>query len=346
EGLQVEIMTGAGQEGFQIFDMRGNDQVIAPARKQIKQLSAGGFGTRRLLGQHFLDPVRQEPAINSRHHQNLNFVSGSAPARPYPSACTSGLPRAADALPRGSQLPAYASRSRGQETASALRSPAPDTAPPPDSATSAHTSSPEPPVTKKPGGPGCAIVACFEVATPARRTSVASFRSGPLCPLEEPEELAVRIQHQHVGLAGEAFPISLQTAVEGVELRILVVRRRVDGRRLGITLTADLLGFAEGLGQNHPLLTISIGADTFSQLAALGAVFTSLPLTLRAHALEHAAVDFPRQIDGLDPHVQHLDAHLATGNPVEVGGDVRHQLVTLARHNLVQGAASHLVAQT
>ena len=99
EGLQVKVVTGAGQQGFEVFDMRGDDQVIPPAGKQIQQLPTGCFGTHRLFGQHFFDPIRQQPAINSRHLQNLNFVSGSGTDRPYPPACSAGRPRAADDCP-------------------------------------------------------------------------------------------------------------------------------------------------------------------------------------------------------------------------------------------------------
>ncbi|MNO82667.1 hypothetical protein D3C76_739490 [compost metagenome] len=69
-------------------------------------------------------------------------------------------------------------------------------------------------------------------------------------------------------------------------------------------------------------------------------------LTLGAHTVEHAAVDFLRQIDGLDPHIDHLDAQLLLRHPVQRSGDVSHQRIALTRDHLVQGALTELVAQT
>src|SRR5690554_1342670 len=144
EGLQFQIMTGAGQEGFEILDMRGDDQVIPPAGEQIQQLPTGCFGTRRLFRQHFFDPVRQEPAINSRHFQNLYYVkgkglsthpSGSDISRQYPPACSATRQPAVAGHSYRSLQPAFVSTGGEPERASNLPEPAPDTVPRPDSAT-------------------------------------------------------------------------------------------------------------------------------------------------------------------------------------------------------------------
>ncbi|MNC12124.1 hypothetical protein D3C75_598380 [compost metagenome] len=75
-------------------------------------------------------------------------------------------------------------------------------------------------------------------------------------------------------------------------------------------------------------------------------MLAGLALALGAHALEHAAVDLLGQVDGLDPHVEHLDAQLATRHAIQQLGDVGHQRIALAGHYLVQGALAELVTQT
>src|SRR3990167_2083144 len=124
------------------------------------------------------------------------------------------------------------------------------------------------------------------------------------------EEIAARIKHQHITLIREALAISPQAAIERVELLILTIRPGVDGRSLGIAITAQLFSLAIGIGQQHATLTVGIGANTFGQLLTLGPMLASLTLTLGAHAVEHAAVDLFRQVDGLDPHIHHLDTQL------------------------------------
>src|SRR5690606_42103045 len=56
-----------------------------------------------------------------------------------------------------------------------------------------------------------------KLATLVRRAGVASFRSGPLCPLEEPEELAVRdrkstrLNSSHVKISYASFCLKKKT---------------------------------------------------------------------------------------------------------------------------------------
>src|SRR5690606_22010589 len=99
------------------------------------------------------------------------------------------------------------------------------------------------------------------------------------------------------------------------------------------------LGFAEGLGEDHSLLTISIGTNTFGQLATFGAVLSSFTLTLGAHPLEYTAVDLARQIHAFDPHIDHLNTQFATRAGIQVSSDIGHQLVSLTCHDFMQSTA-------
>ncbi|MNV13362.1 hypothetical protein D3C71_1039990 [compost metagenome] len=75
-------------------------------------------------------------------------------------------------------------------------------------------------------------------------------------------------------------------------------------------------------------------------------MLASFTLTLGAHTFEHAAVYFFRQIDGLDPDIDHFDTQLFFRHFVQRCGDVSHQCITLTRHHFVQGALTELVTQT
>src|SRR5690606_21188016 len=180
---------------------------------------------------------------------------------------------------------------------------------------------------------GCRINAwfCHRVTRRALSTAgwVPSLRRGGL---QIAEEIALGVQHQHIFLVGEALAVCLQAAVEGVELLVLPIGRRVDRRRLRIAVTAQLFGFAEGLCQQHPTLAIGVGTTTFGQFLTRGAMLAGFTLTLGAHPLEHAAVHLTRQVDTLDTHVHHLDAQLLLRRTIEGVGDLSHQLVTLPRH--------------
>src|SRR3990167_3971795 len=79
------------------------------------------------------------------------------------------------------------------------------------------------------------------------------------------EEVTARIEHQHITLIREALTISLQAAIERVELLILAIRLGVDGRCLGIAIAAQLFRLAVGISQQHAALTIGVGTNTFGQ---------------------------------------------------------------------------------
>src|SRR5690606_12625453 len=94
------------------------------------------------------------------------------------------------------------------------------------------------------------------------------------------EELTFRLDHQHIPLVAEYRTVSLEAAVEVVELGILLVGRRIDGSRFGIAFTAQFLGALVGVGQNDGALTIGIRTDTFGKLVTTGTMTPGFPLPL------------------------------------------------------------------
>src|SRR5690349_424 len=84
------------------------------------------------------------------------------------------------------------------------------------------------------------------------------------------EEVAAWVQDQYVGFVREAFTVGAQATIERVELLILTVGLGIDCSGLGITVTANLLGFTIGLSQQHAALTIGVGPNAFGQLVTLG----------------------------------------------------------------------------
>src|SRR5271170_7282316 len=75
------------------------------------------------------------------------------------------------------------------------------------------------------------------------------------------EEFGARIEHHQVALVPERRLVGLETAVEGVELRILAVGSGVDRRRLRVAVALGLLRLAVGGGQDHFALPIGVGAN-------------------------------------------------------------------------------------
>ena len=58
----------AGQQGLQVFDMRGDDELIAPALEQIQHLTPRDLDARRLRWQYFFDAIWQQPAVYRCHY--------------------------------------------------------------------------------------------------------------------------------------------------------------------------------------------------------------------------------------------------------------------------------------
>ena len=126
---------------------------------------------------------------------------------------------------------------------------------------------------------------------------------------------------------------------------ILAVSLGVNRGSLGITITAQFFRLTIRLSQQNTTLTVGVGTNALRQLVTLGPVLARFTLTLGAHALEHATVDFFWQVDGLDANVDHFDAQLFFSHFVQRGRDVSHQGIPLTRHHFVQGALAELVTQ-
>ena len=67
EGLQLQIVAGAGQQRLQKLDQRGGNQFVTPAFVQIEQLAAQPLHPASGGWQDFFDTFRQKPAIFSGH---------------------------------------------------------------------------------------------------------------------------------------------------------------------------------------------------------------------------------------------------------------------------------------
>ncbi len=63
EGLQVEIVAGAGEQGLEILDEGRHHQFVAPAGVEIQQAPTQVLDTPGLSGQDFLDAFGQQPAV-------------------------------------------------------------------------------------------------------------------------------------------------------------------------------------------------------------------------------------------------------------------------------------------
>src|SRR5690349_14610313 len=81
--------------------------------------------------------------------------------------------------------------------------------------------------------------------------------------LEVLEEVRARVEHHDIALVAEALTISLQTAIERVEIRILLERLRVRCGRARIALAFDALSIAVRFSDDDFALAIGIGANLF-----------------------------------------------------------------------------------
>ncbi|MNE10239.1 hypothetical protein D3C80_1029430 [compost metagenome] len=90
EGAQVEILRSPGKQGLQVFDMRSDDELVAPVAEQIQHLTASRLYACGLCRQHFFDSVRQQPAVQRCHIASPlsagRGVQRSQYSRPVPSS--------------------------------------------------------------------------------------------------------------------------------------------------------------------------------------------------------------------------------------------------------------------
>src|SRR6185369_14552519 len=113
---------------------------------------------------------------------------------------------------------------------------------------------------------------------------------------------------------------------------------------LGVALAAHALRVAVGLGEDHLALAIGIGADLLAFGAAGRAQLVGDALPLRLHAPVDRFAHFLRQVDALQAHVDDADAD-ALQVLIHLLAHARHDLLALARDDLVHAADAELVAQ-
>jgi len=68
EGAQIQVLAGAGEQRLQVLDMRGDDELVAPALEQIQHLATRYFDARRFRRQYFFDAIWQQPAVYRCHY--------------------------------------------------------------------------------------------------------------------------------------------------------------------------------------------------------------------------------------------------------------------------------------
>src|SRR5262249_26251791 len=125
---------------------------------------------------------------------------------------------------------------------------------------------------------------------------------------EIPEELRIGIEHEDIALVLEARAVSVEAAIEGVELRILAERLGVDRRGFCVALALGALGVAVCLGDDHLAVPVRLCTDLLRLGEALRAELRRNALALGLHPAEDGLADFLWQLDALQPDVDDLDA--------------------------------------
>ena len=80
EGMKVEILTGAGEQRFQILDERRRNDLVAPPGEQIEQRPPQPFDPQRLGRNELVHPFGQQPALFATLHRTTEWT-GSARSR-------------------------------------------------------------------------------------------------------------------------------------------------------------------------------------------------------------------------------------------------------------------------
>src|SRR5690606_24434356 len=252
----------------------------------------------------------------------------------YPGFCPGGPapPRAG-----GSTLPARAAGPQGPRTSHSASRPAPSTMPPmartwrssmASSCAAARFQAPGAANRNRPSSTATRLRAAQRSFMAARMSWMRGRRDAALprhgraargawstVVAQVLQEGIVAFEHDHAVAVGERGAVRLQAAQEGVEGGIAAGRLGVDPRGLGITLAAQLLRVALGLGHQHGALAVGLGADDARLLLAFRAQAGGHLLALGAHAVVDLRDDLAvgRQVDLLEadvhnPHAQRFRA--------------------------------------
>src|SRR6202012_1302889 len=95
----------------------------------------------------------------------------------------------------------------------------------------------------------------------APQAALLCARMGLIGILQVLEERPVRRHHQQIAIFAERMVVGLQAAVERVELGILRISTRVDGRGFGIALAVHTQSLALGGRQNFGTPPLGAGAN-------------------------------------------------------------------------------------
>ena len=68
EGMELQILAGAGQQRLQVLDEGRGDDLVAPEGEQIEQRTPHALQVQRLRRHQLLHALRQQPAFRSRLH--------------------------------------------------------------------------------------------------------------------------------------------------------------------------------------------------------------------------------------------------------------------------------------
>src|ERR1700694_5640849 len=154
------------------------------------------------------------------------------------------------------------------------------------------------------------------------------------------EEIPVGRHHQQVAILAERALVSLQAAIEGVELGVLRIGARVclGGDRVAFATHAQRIALR--VGEDHGALSFSGGADAGAGALALRAQAARGLGEALLHALVYALRHLVGEVDALHPHVHQVHAQsrrVAARLTKHLTGDRG----TLGGYDLLQRALRH-----
>src|SRR6266513_412115 len=154
------------------------------------------------------------------------------------------------------------------------------------------------------------------------------------------EEIPVGRHHQQVAVLAERALVSLQAAIEGVELGVLRVGARVGLGRGGVAFATHAQRIAFRLGEDHGALALGGGADAGAGALALGAQAARGLGEALLHALVDARRHLVGEVDALHAHVHQVNSQsgrIAARLTKHLTGDRG----TLGGYDLLQRALRH-----
>ena len=162
--------------------------------------------------------------------------------------------------------------------------------------------------------------------------------------LQELEQRAISRKYNRSAAFRQEHLVSLQAALEGIELRVLSQRLREDTDRFRLAFTTYDLRVPLRLSPYDGRLSVNIRAHLGVTLSALRSFAVGNTLTFRLHPRVHALRDRIREVRPLDSHVNRFDAELPQLRRYRVAHAV-HNLLTRLLDNLYLRVESNLPPQ-